>query len=94
MNDANFRGFLIQKAADEATIRQLNEDLSAHKIHVECLTSKLGLIEFDVESRCENPLKLTLIVEIQSCLSCFVNKLPVICHRSLRGSGFEGLPAD
>ncbi|XP_052198535.1 protein At-4/1 isoform X3 [Diospyros lotus] len=49
--ETKMKGFLIQKAADEATIRQLNEDLSAHKIHLECLTSKLGLVEFDVESR-------------------------------------------
>ncbi|XP_057485168.1 protein At-4/1 [Actinidia eriantha] len=45
------RGFLIQKAEDEAIIKQLHEDLTVHKTHLESQTSRLERVHFDVESK-------------------------------------------
>ncbi|THG04108.1 hypothetical protein TEA_025430 [Camellia sinensis var. sinensis] len=61
--ETQIRGFLIQKAADEATIKQLHEDLDLHKIHLESLTSKLEQVHFDVESRYHREIQ-----DLKDCL--------------------------
>ncbi|GFZ21891.1 hypothetical protein Acr_29g0010530 [Actinidia rufa] len=55
------RGFLIQKAEDEAIIKQLHEDLTVHKTHLESQTSRLERVNFDVESKSQtlNPTATT-----------------------------------
>ncbi|KAL7224872.1 hypothetical protein ACSBR1_026196 [Camellia fascicularis] len=61
--ETQIRGFLIQRAADEATIKQLHEDLDLHKIHLESLTSKLEQVHFDVESRYHREIQ-----DLKDCL--------------------------
>ncbi|CAL5328621.1 unnamed protein product [Camellia sinensis] len=51
------------RAADEATIKQLHEDLDLHKIHLESLTSKLEQVHFDVESRYHREIQ-----DLKDCL--------------------------
>ncbi|KAA8522720.1 hypothetical protein F0562_009118 [Nyssa sinensis] len=64
--ETQIRGFLIQKAANEATTNQLQQDLAAHKIHIKALTSRMEQVHFDVESRYHHEfqdLKDCLMVE-------------------------------
>ncbi|XAR63752.1 hypothetical protein NMG60_11023806 [Bertholletia excelsa] len=61
--ETQITGFLIQKAEDEATIKQLHQDLSVHKTHIGSLTSKLDQVYFDVESRYRHEIQ-----DLKDCL--------------------------
>lgn len=47
------RGFMLEKAKNEATINHLQRDLAAHKSHMHVLASRLDHLQLDVESKCE-----------------------------------------
>ncbi|KAK3031948.1 hypothetical protein RJ639_037109 [Escallonia herrerae] len=49
--ESQIRDFLIQKAAAEAIIKQLHQDLAAHRNHIEALASRLQRVHSDVHSR-------------------------------------------
>ncbi|KAK2980815.1 hypothetical protein RJ640_020467 [Escallonia rubra] len=49
--ESQIRDFLIQKAAAEAIIKQLHQDLAAHRNHIEALASRLQRVHSDVDSR-------------------------------------------
>uniref|UniRef100_A0A5B7C1V1 Protein At-4/1 n=1 Tax=Davidia involucrata TaxID=16924 RepID=A0A5B7C1V1_DAVIN len=61
--ETQIRGYLIQEAANEATINQLHQDLAAHKIHLEDLTSRLERVHFDVQSRYHHEIQ-----DLKDCL--------------------------
>ncbi|KAL6977873.1 hypothetical protein U1Q18_026656 [Sarracenia purpurea var. burkii] len=61
--EKQIRGIQIQKAADEATIKQLHEDLTLQKAHSESLTNRLKQTHFDMESRYHDEIR-----DLKDCL--------------------------
>ncbi|KAH7848858.1 hypothetical protein Vadar_009287 [Vaccinium darrowii] len=57
------RVFLVQKTADEGTIKQLHEDVVVHKTHSESLNSKLKRVHFDVETQYHHEIQ-----DLRDCL--------------------------
>ncbi|KAB2626356.1 protein At-4/1 [Pyrus ussuriensis x Pyrus communis] len=60
--EAQIRGFMLEKAKNEATINHLQRDLAAHKSHMHVLASRLDHLQLDVESK--------YILEIQDLKDC------------------------
>ncbi|XP_034200300.1 protein At-4/1 isoform X3 [Prunus dulcis] len=60
--EAQIRGFMLEKATNEATIDHLQRDLAAHKSHLHVLASRLDHVQLDVESK--------YILEIQDLKDC------------------------
>lgn len=60
--EAQIRGFMFEKAKNEATINHLQRDLAAHKSHMHVLASRLDHLQLDVESK--------YILEIEDLKDC------------------------
>ncbi|KAJ8752212.1 hypothetical protein K2173_003820 [Erythroxylum novogranatense] len=58
------RGFLLEKAADEATISHLRHDLSAEKTFTQSVTKRLEQVSYEMESK--------FILEIQDLKDCLL----------------------
>ncbi|KAK9266073.1 hypothetical protein L1049_003535 [Liquidambar formosana] len=56
-------GFLLQKAANEATINHLRQDLAAHKIRIHALTNRLECVRSDVEAKYHHEIQ-----DLKDCL--------------------------
>ncbi|KAF8392826.1 hypothetical protein HHK36_021063 [Tetracentron sinense] len=64
--EAQVRCSLLQQAANEATINQLQQDLVVHRTHIETLANRLERVHVDVELKYHNEiqdLKDCLIIE-------------------------------
>ncbi|KAJ1277893.1 hypothetical protein BS78_04G037600 [Paspalum vaginatum] len=48
---------LVQRATDEAAIKQLTQELNAHKSHIDMLSSKLEQVHADVHSQYRNEIQ-------------------------------------
>lgn len=62
--ESQIGNFLIQKAADQATIKQLQGDIIAHKNHLESVTIRLKRVRYDDESRYQHEIQ-----DLKDCLS-------------------------
>ncbi|KAM5553673.1 hypothetical protein ABKV19_025754 [Rosa sericea] len=60
--EAQIRGFLVEKAKNEATIDHLRQDLAAHKSHMHVMASRLDQVQLDVETK--------YVFEIQDLKDC------------------------
>ncbi|XP_050372188.1 protein At-4/1 isoform X2 [Argentina anserina] len=49
--EAQIRGFLVEKAKNEATIDHLRQDLAAHKSHMHVMASRLDQVQLEVETK-------------------------------------------
>lgn len=89
----SYRCHQTEKAVDEGTIKQLQQDLASQRNHIEFLTGRLDEVCSDVESKCECSI---FLFEFESNLIysllwfCKFSAFLVSC-RSLWNSGFEGL---
>ncbi|KAL6194533.1 hypothetical protein ACLB2K_035615 [Fragaria x ananassa] len=61
--EAQIRGFLVEKAKNEATIDHLRQDLAAHKSHMHAMASRLDQVQLDVETKSD-------VFEIQDLRDC------------------------
>ncbi|XP_061994159.1 protein At-4/1 isoform X1 [Rosa rugosa] len=61
--EAQIRGFLGEKAKNEATIDHLRQDLAAHKSHMHVMQSRLDQVQLDVETKSD-------VFEIQDLKDC------------------------
>lgn len=60
--EAQIRGFLVEKAKNEATINHLQQDLAAQKSHMHVMASRLDQVQLDVETK--------YVFEIQDLKDC------------------------